>query len=64
MLGPLFLQHQLLHLLFSVYEMIIWLLEMFLGKKVQIKKSGVGGRLWVEFESRNDLEDLAKKILK
>src|SRR3989338_4198562 len=38
-------------------------LEMFLGKKVQIKKSGVGGRLLVEFEDKKDLENLASKIL-
>ena len=38
-------------------------LEMFLGKKVQIKKSGVGGRLLVEFEDKKDLESLANKIL-
>ena len=38
-------------------------LEMFLGKKVQIKKSGLGGRLLVEFEDKKDLENLASKIL-
>jgi len=38
-------------------------LELFLGKKVQIKKSGVGGRLLVEFEDKKDLESLASKIL-
>ena len=38
-------------------------LEMFLGKKVQIKKSGVGGRLLVEFEDKKNLENLASKIL-
>ena len=38
-------------------------LEMFLGKKIQIKKSGVGGKLTVEFESKDDLENLAKKIV-
>ncbi|MBU1102514.1 ParB/RepB/Spo0J family partition protein [Patescibacteria group bacterium] len=39
-------------------------LELFLGRKVQIKKSGVGGRLLVEFESKNDLEEIAQKITK
>lgn len=38
-------------------------LELYLGKKVQIKKSGLGGRLFVEFEDRKDLETLASKIL-
>lgn len=38
-------------------------LELFLGKKVQIKKSGLGGRLMVEFEDKKDLENLASKIL-
>jgi ParB family chromosome partitioning protein len=38
-------------------------IEMFLGKKVQIKKSGVGGRVSVEFENKADLESLAKKIV-
>ncbi len=38
-------------------------LELFLGKKVQIKKSGFGGRLLVEFEDKKDLESLASKIL-
>jgi len=39
-------------------------LELFLGKKVQVKKSGLGGRIFVEFEDKKDLEDLASKILK
>ncbi len=39
-------------------------LEMFLGRKVQIKKSGVGGRLLVEFENKSDLEEIAQKITK
>jgi len=30
---------------------------------VQIKKSGLGGRLLVEFEDKKDLENLASKIL-
>lgn len=38
-------------------------LELFLGKKVQIKKSGWGGRLLVEFGDKKDLEKLAEKIL-
>lgn len=38
-------------------------LELFLGKKVKIKKSGVGGRLLVEFEDKKDLENLASKIM-
>jgi len=37
-------------------------LESFLGKKVQVKKSGVGGRLFIEFESKKDLEEVVKKI--
>ncbi|MEK7068040.1 MAG: ParB/RepB/Spo0J family partition protein [Patescibacteria group bacterium] len=37
-------------------------LELFLGKKVRIKKSGVGGRLVVEFENKEDLDSLARKI--
>jgi len=39
-------------------------LEMFLGKKVQIRKSGVGGRLQVDFEDKKDLEGIVNKILK
>lgn len=38
-------------------------LELFLGKKVRVKKSGVGGKIQVEFEDKKDLEDLAGKIL-
>ncbi|MDD2753366.1 MAG: ParB/RepB/Spo0J family partition protein [Candidatus Portnoybacteria bacterium] len=38
-------------------------LELFLGKKVQVKKSGLGGRIFVEFEDKKDLESLASKIL-
>lgn len=38
-------------------------LEMFLGKKVQIKKSGVGGKVMVEFDNKEELEQVAKKIL-
>lgn len=38
-------------------------LELFLGKKVQVKKSGVGGRIVVDFEDKKDLESLAEKIL-
>lgn len=38
-------------------------LELHLGKKVQIKKSGVGGRVSVEFENKEDLEGLVKKII-
>jgi len=38
-------------------------LELFLGKKVQVKKSGVGGRLQVDFEDKKDLEGLVSKIL-
>ena len=39
-------------------------LEMFFGKKVQIRKSGVGGRLQVDFEDKKDLEGIVNKILK
>jgi len=38
-------------------------LEMFLGKKVSIKKSGVGGKVMVEFDNKEELEQVAKKIL-
>ncbi len=38
-------------------------LELFLGKKVQVKKSGLGGKIQVEFEDKKDLESLASKIL-
>jgi ParB family chromosome partitioning protein len=39
-------------------------LELFLGKKVGVKKSGLGGRLQVDFNDKKDLEDIADKILK
>ncbi len=39
-------------------------LEMFLGKKVQIKKSGVGGKILVEFENKDELDGLMQKIIK
>jgi len=38
-------------------------LELYLGKRVQVKKSGVGGRLAVDFENKNDLEALVRKIM-
>lgn len=38
-------------------------LELFLGKKVQIKKAGVGGKILVGFENKGELEGLMKKIL-
>lgn len=38
-------------------------IEMFLGKRVQIKKSGVGGKLMIDFEDKKDLEGMVKKIL-
>ncbi len=34
-----------------------------LGKRVQIKKSGVGGKLLVDFEDKKDLQEITKKIL-
>jgi hypothetical protein len=34
-----------------------------LGKRVQVKKSGVGGKLSVDFENKEELETLAKKII-
>lgn len=37
-------------------------LEMYLGRKVQIKKSGVGGRLFISFESKEDLDGILKRI--
>lgn len=39
-------------------------IQAFLGKKVQIRKSGVGGKLVVDFESKKDLEEIVKKLLK
>jgi len=39
-------------------------LGIFLGKKVQIKKSGVGGKVVVDFEDKDDLDGLVNKILK
>lgn len=42
---------------------IVQRLELFLGKKVKVKKSGVGGKIQVEFEDKKDLEGLANKIL-
>jgi len=39
-------------------------LELFLGKKVQVRKSGLGGRLQVDFEDKKDLESIVSKILK
>jgi ParB family chromosome partitioning protein len=38
-------------------------LELYLGKRVQVKKSGVGGKLSVDFENKEELETLAKKII-
>lgn len=38
-------------------------LELYLGKRVQVKKSGVGGRLAVDFEDKDELETLVKKII-
>jgi len=38
-------------------------LELYLGKRVQVKKSGVGGRLSVDFENKNELEVLVQKII-
>jgi len=38
-------------------------LELYLGKRVQVKKSGVGGRLAVDFENKDELEILVKKII-
>jgi len=38
-------------------------LELFLGKKVRIKKSGVGGKISVDFGNKDELEGLVKKIL-
>lgn len=38
-------------------------LELYLGKRVQVKKSGVGGRLAVDFENKSELETLVKKII-
>jgi ParB family chromosome partitioning protein len=43
---------------------IVQKLEMFLGKKVQIKKSGVGGKLLVEFDNKDDLDGLMQKIIR
>ena len=37
-------------------------LEMYLGKKVQIKKAGVGGKILIEFENKDDLDDILKKV--
>lgn len=34
-----------------------------LGRKVQIKKSGVGGKLVVDFEDKKDLQEISRKIL-
>lgn len=39
-------------------------IQVFLGKKVQVKKSGVGGKLVVDFEDKKDLEEILKKIAK
>lgn len=39
-------------------------IELALGKKVQIRKSGVGGRVMIDFESKKDLEALADKFTK
>jgi ParB family chromosome partitioning protein len=38
-------------------------LELFLVKKVQVKKSGVGGKILIDFEGKKDLEDVIAKIL-
>jgi len=38
-------------------------LELYLGKRVQVKKSGVGGRLAVDFENKSELETLVQKII-
>lgn len=38
-------------------------LEMYLGKKVNLKKSGVGMRLQLDFEDKNDLESIVRKIV-
>ncbi len=39
-------------------------IEMFLGAKVQVKKSGVGGKVVINFESKGDLEKITQKIVK
>ncbi|HCX27961.1 MAG TPA: stage 0 sporulation protein J [Candidatus Portnoybacteria bacterium] len=39
-------------------------IELALGKKVQIRKSGVGGRVMIDFESKKDLEALADKFVR
>jgi hypothetical protein len=35
---------------------------MYLGKKVQIKKAGLGGKILIEFENKDDLDDILKKV--
>jgi len=39
-------------------------IELALGKKVQIRKSGVGGRVMIDFENKKDLEALADKFVR
>lgn len=39
-------------------------IELALGKKVQIRKSGVGGRVLIDFESKKELESIVEKILR
>ncbi len=42
---------------------IVQSLTAYLGEEVQIKKSGIGGRLMVGFEDKKDLQKIAGKIL-
>lgn len=39
-------------------------LTAFLGNKVEIKKSGVGGKIVIDFSDKDDLEKMEKKIIK